>query len=252
MKHFTKIVLIFAAIFLVLGIVFCVAGWTFGYAPGSCLSEFGRTIEAKKEKAQLSVQHEFDSIEALELSVGAAVCEVSAYPGDKVRIEASEKPILSCNKEGKKLKVGYGKEEHSVWSWIKDGPKDGVDVLHLYVPETMKLKELKIEGGASEITVEGLTCEKLELTCGAGKTAFTGAIEEKASVECGAGSVELTLEGRPEDFDYSLECGLGNISVEDGPGVAGIGEYTGKNNGGKKLKLECGLGSIRVDFQNNL
>ncbi|MDO5345386.1 MAG: hypothetical protein Q4E91_06540 [Lachnospiraceae bacterium] len=249
MKRFTKKAFVFFGIFFVLGMVFCTAGWVMGYQPGQVLEEY-RTdwSEEGHEQGALAQAAEYQNVSAIEISAGASICEISAYSGDTVRIEVSDKTLLACEQDGGHLEISYGARHHSFWKWITGGSR-GPETIRIFVPGKEPLAELYADVGASEFIAEGITCKELELTCGAGKLSFTGEVTGNCFAECGAGAVELSLKGTEKDYDYSLECGLGTIEVQDGPDISGVGEYTKDNQSGRRIELECGLGSITVEFR---
>ena len=67
--------------------------------------------------------------------------------------------------------------------------------------------------------------------------------------ECGLGELDLTLTGTQEDYNYDLECGVGNLDVGS-DSYSGLGREKSISNKGadRKLNLECGMGNISVDF----
>lgn len=253
MKPFTKKALLFAGIFFALGMVCCTAGWILGYVPGQ-FWETARTVRApqtgnKTEKQTTAREAVYPDVSSIRVSVGAAACDILSYSGDTVRIEASDEAMLDCKQNGSELDISFGYEEHKVWNWFTETGNTGESIC-IYVPEKQSLKELYVDVGAADFAAEGITCRDLEVSCGAGRVAFSGKITGDCIVECGAGSIELVLENRERDFDYALSCGLGNIEIQDGPGIAGIGEYTKENGSGRKMELECGLGNIQVAFSD--
>lgn len=248
MKRFTRRAFVFFGIFFALGMILCTAGWIMGYEPGQYLKEYRLSGIGESSGGQELEQTEFDGVSSISLSAGASVCNISAYSGDNVRVEISDSTLLTCEQNGEELEISFGAGEHSIWQWMKRKSAAASEI-RIYVPETLLLKRLYVEVGASDFQAEGIRCRDLEMICGAGKLSFSGEVKRNCSVECGMGAVEMLLKGMEKDFDYSLECGLGNIRIQDGPELAGAGEYTKDNRSGREMELECGLGSISVTFQ---
>ena len=94
-----------------------------------------------------------------------------------------------------------------------------------------------------------LQVEELDGECGVGEFDFSGEIKKFGNLKCGIGSIYLNLVGSEKDYDYSLECGMGNISLGDRD-FSGLGSGQEISNGSdKKFTLECGMGEIEVDFE---
>ena len=87
------------------------------------------------------------------------------------------------------------------------------------------------------------------LEIGTGSMTFADLSARKTDGECGLGELDLTLTGTQEDYNYDLECGVGNLDVGS-DSYSGLGrEKTISNKGAdRKLDLECGMGNISVDF----
>ena len=142
--------------------------------------------------------------------------------------------------------------------------------VHISYPEDVKLQELEIEMGAGtvylnrDIETEKLSVEmgagefesknpvtarEADLEIGTGSMTFADLSARKTDGECGLGELDLTLTGTQEDYNYDLECGVGNLDVGS-DSYSGLGrEKTISNKGAdRKLDLECGMGNISVDF----
>ena len=131
-------------------------------------------------------------------------------------------------------------------------------------PEDVKLQELEIEMGAGTVYLNrDIETEKLSVEMGAGEfesknpvtareadleigsMTFADLSARKTDGECGLGELDLTLTGTQEDYNYDLECGVGNLDVGS-DSYSGLGrEKTISNKGAdRKLDLECGMGNI--------
>ena len=142
--------------------------------------------------------------------------------------------------------------------------------VHISYPEDVKLQELEIEMGAGtvylnrDIETEKLsvemgagefdsknpvTAEEADLEIGTGSMTFADLSAKKISGECGLGELDLTMTGTQEDYNYDLECGVGNLDVGS-DSYSGLGREKSISNTGadRKLDLECGMGNVSVDF----
>lgn len=122
--------------------------------------------------------------------------------------------------------------------------------VHISYPEDVKLQELEIEMGAGEFESKNpVTAREADLEIGTGSMTFADLSARKTDGECGLGELDLTLTGTQEDYNYDLECGVGNLDVGS-DSYSGLGrEKTISNKGAdRKLDLECGMGNISVDF----
>ena len=78
---------------------------------------------------------------------------------------------------------------------------------------------------------------------------FADLSARKTDGECGLGELDLTLTGTQEDYNYDLECGVGNLDVGS-DSYSGLGREKSISNKGadRKLNLECGIGKYISRF----
>lgn len=244
MKEFTKLCLMLGGGCAVAGIGLCICGSLLGYEPGSILGEY-REKEARVREGsyELSCVREYENITSLKVEVGAANCSIRTYDGTKVRVAAENDQHFQVKESGGTLKVSYGAEN---LRFLQDFLAE--NFITIYLPRGETLDRLEVDGGAANIVMEEMDCERAELEIGAGTLSYQGSVEKELSVDCGLGSVNLELQGKADDFNYDLDCGLGSISVERGPNIGGVGENKLDNKASKKMRVECGMGSVNVGF----
>ena len=115
--------------------------------------------------------------------------------------------------------------------------------------DDIQASELDVEVGAGEVSLESFAAEEFDLQCGAGEAYVSGDASEEAKIECGVGSVTYTALGNQQDYNYELNCGIGELNVGD-RSFSGLGsEQKINNNGSRSMKIECGIGSVTVVFE---
>lgn len=211
-------------------------------------------------------------VNSLELDISAARLRI--VQGDSFCLESNLEKLEILQENGKLTIRESGK------SWFSLGFDGAVT---LTVPEDCVLEDVQISTGAGEVNVEGLTAREVELSLGAGKAElqgltaldsgklkggagkitlenaalhnfrlelgvgtldFSGSLTGTGTLDCGVGSVEMHLAGSQEDYTFSVEKGLGKISIADHS--ASDGEVVG--SGSNALTVSGGIGSIRIDF----
>lgn len=123
----------------------------------------------------------------------------------------------------------------------------------LLAADKMIADNIAIEMDGASVQVDSLiVTEKAKLQINAGEMVigyFDGKILE---TECDMGSIMVVCDGSNRDYNYNLECGMGNIQVGE-ESYSGVGGEIRINNGGEKsIKAECDMGEIRLEFPNNL
>lgn len=107
---------------------------------------------------------------------------------------------------------------------------------------------LEVTVQAGSIDLSDTYTKDLSLDCGVGELVYQGGTTGDLTGNSGVGSLELDLDGKPGDYNYSLSCGVGSIDIEDET-YSGLGaEKDIDHDADKDMSLDCGVGSITVDF----
>lgn len=195
-------------------------------------------------------------IRKIEVELGGGSFEV--VRGDSFRVEITGLPA-------DKVYSGFDGDE-----WKVEAPH-GKTSLNMYrnvrgtvtIPEDCIPEELKIEIGAGELTVEGLTATRsaelsvgagtltvtgctlanVEMDCGMGELVFDGVLTGRGSIDCGMGNVTVTTRGRAEDYGTTVECGMGNVEF-NGLRWAAVGNGTANAGAVNYFDIECGMGNV--------
>ncbi len=130
--------------------------------------------------------------------------------------------------------------------------------------------EVSMEVGAGEAGITMLDAAKLDVTLGAGQVWFSniqvneldaeigmgaffasGTVNGNVDVECSMGSVEMVIQGREQDFNYSLEDAMGTICLGDN-NYGGLAEEREINNhASKEMDIECSMGNVTITFTDD-
>lgn len=115
--------------------------------------------------------------------------------------------------------------------------------------ENLTTKTLHMNVGVGDVDIASMQAEKLEAEVGLGHIALSGDISQKSKIECGMGGVEMNLSGAEEDFDYDIECAMGNVEIGN-DSYSGLAHEKHVDNGAdKKMDIECAMGSVEVSFE---
>lgn len=143
--------------------------------------------------------------------------------------------------------------------------------LEIFIPIGV-LKEIEIDAAAGTVTADKIAADAVSLEIDAASVRIDELIVKREAelqinvgemiigyydgprldVECDMGSIKVVCEGNKNDYNYNLECGVGEIWINEEI-YSGIGEDTRVNNGGERsIQAECGMGEILLEFPNSL
>ena len=260
MKLFTKICLVFAAVAGGLGILGIVIGLAMG-GDVTQLYEMGIYISPHQHHNVKLHNHtdNFRGIKRLEVEVQNAQITIFATENTEEFSYHSNRANAIAKVDGSTLKL----EDRS-------SLKDKLE-LEIYIPVGM-LKEIEIEAingtvfaekivadnvaieidNASVQIDELIVMEKAELQINAGQMVIGYYEGTNLETECAMGSIMVVCEGNQSDYNYDLECGMGNIRIGENS-YSGIGrELWVENESIKTIKAECAMGEIILEFPNSL
>lgn len=208
--------------------------------------EDGTVYQLKYQPAKLDIELKYDD---LILEEGDSFC-VRVYDdsGKNVTVKESSDTlkVRSTKKLSKNRKVCISYPEDVKLQELEIEMGAGT----VYLNRDIETEKLSVEMGAGEFESKNqVTAREADLEIGTGSMTFADLSARKTDGECGLGELDLTLTGTQEDYNYDLECGVGNLDVGS-DSYSGLGrEKTISNKGAdRKLDLECGMGNISVDF----
>lgn len=110
--------------------------------------------------------------------------------------------------------------------------------------------DMDVSVGAGYVWISNMQVTELDVEVGMGVFSADGAVNGNVDVECSMGNVEMTLEGSEQDFNYSLEVGMGTIQLNDNT-YGGLAEERDINNhAAKEMDIECSMGNVAIMFLN--
>lgn len=263
MKKLTKALLMAALAFGIVGAAFGIVSVCLGFTVSGfseAVEEGDFTVVGSGKLSQevygffsdmtadrIDVKQTYRNVESLDLEIGAAQCRIILWDKEIWQVVGCNVPSgFTYRMRGDKLEISCKQSWFSFWKASSDDM-----ILELYIPKDELLDKVEIDAGAGGITVEEgfLHCKKLEVSCGVGECSIYADIEKKAEIEGGVGEVRLTLRGKETDFDYDLECGIGEL-ILGGESFGGIGRSRKIDyDADKEIKVECGVGQVEILFE---
>ena len=206
----------------------------------------GTVYQLKYQPTKLDIELKYDE---LILEEGDSFC-VRVYDdnGKNVTVKESSDTlkVRSTKKLSKTRKVCISYPEDVKLQELEIEMGAGT----VYLNRDIETEKLSVEMGAGEFESKNpVTAREADLEIGTGSMTFADLSARKTDGECGLGEMDLTLTGTQEDYNYDLECGVGNLDVGS-DSYSGLGREKSISNKGadRKLNLECGMGNVSVDF----
>lgn len=201
-----------------------------------------------------------DSVEEIEIDLNSDELIFEAHSGNNIVVEVENDASgnVKVKSDSKKLEIESTKRKsnRSITIFYPNGKKfSKVDICvgagSVSVDGDLTADELDIEIGAGEFTnTASITVNKLDVEVGAGSADITELTVKKVDGECGIGSLSMSIKGKEEEYNYKLECGIGEISIgsDDYSGFAREKDITYPGASGE-IDLECGIGEIEIAFE---
>lgn len=226
-----------------------------------------------------------DQIKQLNIEMKYGEVYVQAYDGDDIKVEV-EKPTshYECEQDGDTLSI----VDKSSNKNIIRGLGEKHTIISVYLPEDLMFTSANLEVGAGYMEAEDLESDELTVDVGAGEfkgdqivtkdssylsvgtghlklddsslrnveiDGGTGAVEYSGSMKgdnqlsCGVGAVQIDLEEKESDYNYRIQCDIGEAKI-GGDSYSGLGNETSVDNGAENmLDIDCSVGQVVVTFQ---
>lgn len=114
------------------------------------------------------------------------------------------------------------------------------------VAEDVEADDVSIDVGAGRVEIDNLEADNLKVDCGVGKAEISGTVSDKVKADCGVGSIAMHLDGKEEDYDYKISCGLGSVNVNGETYSSLSTDKKINNHSDREIDLDCGIGEIEI------
>ena len=280
MKLFTKIALGIAGFFAGMAVICAIIAFSMGFTTNDFMDmvyagkfqfDFGNDIEI----------HLFDEDDEIELnhttghhgSHHDATEESSTkldveYGAGKLEIYYSDVSNITVEQEGVK---DFRAEQEGDTFFVEGGlgiTNNSKASLRILIPEGMQFEEIDLEIGASDANIRDLKAEEIDIVVGAGVANISNVNANVLNLEVGAGQaniqnlqvrtldletgvgkVNVEIFGAESDYNYNVECGIGEVKVGN-HSYSGLGAEQNITNPNAlyQMDIECGIGEVDVHF----
>lgn len=231
MKKFTKVALIVSGIMAVVGVAFVVVAVSLGITFSSFRSmvyhgdfSLGPWIWHNTDDFDYSEAvsyYDVGDIRNLDLQIGTGSLTIREAEDDQFTLDTTNSLLTDVKTSGNTLKVDCASSGRNTSTGIV-----------LYVPSGVEFREVKIDVGA-------------------GKAECSIPLQAREfDLEVGAGQLDMELAGAQEDYNYDVDCAIGQIKIGDSS-YSGLGvekEITNRH-ADAEVKAECAAGQIIISFE---
>ena len=267
MRRGWKIFWIVCGVVVIIGFIFCAIAWAMGVTTNMVYDRFPDGIgwvSSDSGPSAENIHETYTGVKEIDMDLAAGKVEIVEGEGSEIRVDTdhlSKGLGFQCRMEGNELKLTSKKRFTGVNN-IGRGtstieiPKEmtfeevslsmgagTLDVRSIYT------RELSVEIGAGEVNLDRFQADEAEFECGAGSITATGDVRSSADIHCGVGSIVFTALGREEEYNYNIQCGVGEVMCGDDT-YSGLGKerHIG-NDADKDISVEGGVGSVIIDFK---
>ncbi len=111
-----------------------------------------------------------------------------------------------------------------------------------------KSGKLEAELGAGAVYMENIEAGESNITVAMGEAVLSGIFNGNMDLECSMGNLDVVIEGKEEEFNYSVEAALGTVELA-GESYEGLAtERTVDNGADKTINAEVSMGDIEISF----
>lgn len=205
-------------------------------------------VTRKAENQQIAV--EASGMKRFQCYVEEGTLYIKAEGKDKLWSEGRNQVILYLPEEisflEAALDVGAGKMELSSLTAQKLALEAGAGQILL---DEVFAGEVCVEVGAGQILIQEMEADSLDVEVGMGNFSAAADLTGDGKIDCSMGSVVLLLDGRKQDFNYTLSNAMGSITLGEQSIGTVAGEYQLDNEAEKNMDIQCAMGSTEITFR---
>ncbi len=269
MKRGWKMFWVVCGAVMAIGFIFCAIAWGMGVTTNMVYDRFPDGIgwvETDSGSSAENIHETYTGVKEIDLDLAAGKVKIVEGEGREIRVDTdnlSKRLGFRCYMEGNELKLTSKKRFSGV-------NNIGRGTITIQIPKEMTFEEvslsmgagtlnvnsiytrdLSVEIGAGEVNLDRFQADEAEFDCGAGSITATGDVRSSADISCGVGSVVFTALGREEEYNYDIECGVGEVMCGN-DSYSGLGKDRHiDNNADKDISVEGGVGSVIIDFKES-
>ena len=106
------------------------------------------------------------------------------------------------------------------------------------------LDKFKADVGAGEIELEEVKTREINLIANVGQITADRIAADLIDIDCGIGSVEAEAAGIEQDYNYEVQCGVGDVTIGDN-------SFSGLSNK-RKIENHTDVGEVEISFTESL
>ena len=156
----------------------------------------------------------FDGVRSLNIETGAAIINILYADVDEVEVHYEDAVGMAIDLDDHELDIECG--------FTTAGE---VEIL---IPEGTQLDEIDLDIGAGQVSIQNILFRTLD-------------------ADVGAGTLLVEVPDVRSDYDYSIDCGLGEIQIGDET-YSGINSTERSTGAKKSLDIDCGAGKVEIQF----
>lgn len=111
-----------------------------------------------------------------------------------------------------------------------------------------KHENLKAELGAGALYMNNIETGESDITVAMGEAVLSGIFNGNMNLECSMGDLDVEIDGKEEEFNYSVEAAMGSATIA-GESYEGLASEKKVDNGADKtINAEVSMGDMEVSF----
>ena len=254
MKKFTKIVLIITGILAVIAAVCIIIA--------ACMGAKWGTVQNMIFDGKFTI----DFVDGFEIGIiGSDRTTISSEPVtiteeiDTLKVEFGAGKLGVCYGDVENILIepqgvaGFEAKANNKTLRIEGGlgvSTNGDGSLKITLPQGLAFEEVKFEIGASAAEVTGLVADELKIEVGAGKATLEKVDVKELKADVGVGELNVGLVGAQTDYNYKLDCGIGEIKFGNASyGGLGNSQTVEQTGATRSIDVDCGIGKVEILFE---
>lgn len=183
---------------------------------------FGKQFNGKTAKIVITVPKETD-LKKITIAGGAGNMKLENIAANKLEIDAGAGNINLNGVKASELDL--------------DGGAGNIE------GEIITAGKVEIDAGVGNVEFYEVNFSDIDLDCGMGNVKISGTVKGDNKIDCGVGEVEILLADKIDEYDFSVDTGVGNIII----GGKKYGEVNHTNSAANfSFDIDGGVGNCTI------
>lgn len=124
-----------------------------------------------------------------------------------------------------------------------------LDAGEVDISRLISYNSMNCDVSTGNVEIDDLTANDITLNCNVGNIDIEGYVTGNNNITCNIGAISVKVYGDYEDYNYYVDCGLGEVQLGNSKRVSSDDVTIHNTDSSNSFNIKCDIGSIQIAFK---